>query len=112
MPPPEFVVNPARIDPYKNFKFKVKWDGQYVAGISNVSALTRTTEVISYRTGGDSDIIHKSPGRTAFEPIILERGVTHDPNFEQWVNKVWDYHYAQQMGGQEVSLADFRKDII
>ena len=109
----EFTVNATRVDPYKNFKFRVKWDGSYVAGISKVSALKRTTEVVKHRDGGDPSTSHKSPGRTEYEPITLERGVTHDLAFEQWANKVWDYKNAQaQNATQEVSLADFRKDII
>jgi phage tail-like protein len=105
----EFTVNPRRFDPYKNFKFRVKWDGRYVAGISKVSALKRTTEVVKHREGGDPSSSRKSPGRTEYDPITLERGVTHDPEFEKWANKVWNFGSAL---GREVSLADFRKDII
>ena len=109
----EFTVNATRKDPYKNFKFKLKWDGAYVAGISKVSALKRTTEVVKHREGGDASTSRKSPGRTEYEAITLERGVTHDLAFEQWANKVWDYQNAQaQNADQEVSLADFRKDVI
>jgi phage tail-like protein len=109
----EFTVNTKRVDPYKNFKFRIKWDGAYVAGISKVSALKRTTEVVEHRSGGDSSTSHKSPGRTKYEPITLERGVTHDPEFEKWANKVWNYQNAQaQNATNEVSLADFRKDLI
>src|SRR5262249_5467001 len=102
-------------DPYKNFKFRVKWDQRYVAGVSKVSALKRTTEVVKHRDGGDESSSRKSPGRTEYEAITLERGVTHDTDFEQWANKVWDYKNAQAAGEQrdkEVSLQDFRKDII
>src|SRR5215472_16754045 len=76
----EFTVNPKRFDPYKNFKFRIKWDGRYVAGVSKVSGLRRTTEVIHHREGGDPSTSRKSPGVTEFEPITLERGVTHDLN--------------------------------
>jgi phage tail-like protein len=105
----EFVVNPQRFDPYKNFKFRLRWDGRYVAGISKVSALKRTTEVVKHREGGDPSSSRKSPGRTEFDAITLERGVTHDLNFEAWASKVWQLHAAL---GSEVSLADFRKDVI
>lgn len=105
----EFSVNPQRFDPYKNFKFRVRWDGRVVAGISKVSALKRTTEMVEHRVGGDSSTSRKSPGRTQFEAITLERGVTHDLEFENWANKVWD---VQGGAGAEVSLADFRKDIV
>jgi phage tail-like protein len=104
----EFTVNPTRVDPYKNFKFRVKWDGRYVAGVSKVSPLKRTTDVIQHREGGDPSSSRKSPGRTHFDPVTLERGVTHDPEFEKWANKVWTYGNKL---GTEVSLADFRKDI-
>src|SRR5687768_5275874 len=105
----QFSVNPSRFDPYKNFKFRVKWDGRYVAGISKVSALKRTTEVVKHREGGDPSSTRKSPGRTEFEAITLERGVTHDPEFERWANKVWNFGSGL---GAEVSLRDFRKDVI
>jgi len=105
----EFSVNPRRFDPYKNFKFRVRWDGRYVAGVSKVSALKRTTEVVEHRVGGDPSTSRKSPGRSKFEPITLERGVTHDPEFENWANKIWSFGAGL---GAESSLADFRKDII
>ena len=105
----QFSVNANRFDPYKNFKFRVRWDGRYVAGVSKVSALKRTTEVVKHRDGGNASSSSTSPGRTEYEPITLERGVTHDPEFEQWANKVWNYGSGL---GAETSLADFRKDII
>jgi phage tail-like protein len=109
MPAPEFTVNTERYDPYKNFKFRVMWDGNYVAGVSKVGGLTRKTEVVTHREGGDPSSARSSPGQTSYEPITLERGVTHDEEFEKWANKVWTYGNAP---GQEVSLKDFRKDII
>lgn len=105
----QFPVNTHRHDPYKNFKFRVKWDGRYVAGISHISALRRTTEVVEHRDGGEPGLQRKSPGRTSFDPIRLERGVTHDPEFERWANKVWNLGAG---GGAEASLKDFRKDIL
>ncbi len=110
----QFSVNTHRFDPYKNFKFKVKWDGQYVAGISKVGSLKRTTEVVKHREGGDHSSTRKSPGRTEYEAITLERGVTHDKEFQNWATKVWDYSAKApgNGGGKEVSLKDFRKDII
>jgi phage tail-like protein len=105
----QFSVNPQRFDPYKNFKFRVKWDNQYVAGASKMSALKRTTEPVKHRDGGDPSSSRKSPGKTEYEAITLERGVTHDLAFEQWANKVWNYGAGL---GLEVSLADFRKDLI
>ncbi len=104
-----FTVNSTRFDPYKNFKFKVKWDGRYVAGVSKVSALKRTTEVVEHRDGADPSSSRKSPGRTKYEAITLTRGVTHDLEFEQWANKVWNLGANL---GAEVSLKDFRKDLI
>jgi phage tail-like protein len=106
---PEFSVNPTRHDPYKDFKFRVKWDGQYVAGISKMSALKRTTEVVEHREGGDPSSNRKSPGRSKFDAVTLERGVTHDAAFEDWANKVWKLGAAL---GSESALADFRKDIV
>jgi phage tail-like protein len=102
----QFSVNVRRIDPYKNFKFRVKWDGQVVAGVSKVSALKRSTEVVSHREGGDVSTERLSPGRSKFEPITLERGITFDPEFEEWANLVYTTE-----GDGAVSLANFRKDI-
>jgi phage tail-like protein len=104
----EFTVNPTRYDPYKNYKFRVKWDGKYVAGVSKVSALRRSTDVVEHREGGDPSAMRKSPGLNKFEAITLERGVTHDTAFEDWANKVWKIDSGL---GSEVDLADFRKDI-
>jgi phage tail-like protein len=105
----QFTVNVSRFDPYKNFKFRVKWDGRYVAGISKVSGLQRTTEVVEHREGGDPSTSRKSPGRTSYEAITLERGVTHDTEFERWASKVWNFGSGL---GAESSLKDFRKDVI
>jgi len=105
----QFSVNTQRFDPYKNFKFRVKWDGRYVAGVSKVGSLKRSTELVEHREGGDPSSSRKSPGRTKYEAISLERGVTHDPEFERWANKVWNFGSGL---GSEVSLKDFRKDII
>jgi phage tail-like protein len=105
----EFTVNPLRFDPYKNFKFRIKWDGKYVAGISKMSVLKKATEVVKFREGGDPSSSRKSPGRTEYDAVTLERGVTNDTEFEKWANKVWNYGAGL---GSEVSLKDFRKDII
>ena len=102
---PQFAVNPNRFDPYKNFKFRVVWDGRPVAGVSEISALRRVTEVVVHREGGDPSLQRRSPGLTAYDPIVLRRGVTHDTEFEAWADLVWRLH------GQ-MSLADFRKDIV
>jgi phage tail-like protein len=105
----QFTVNATRFDPYKNFKFKVKWDNKYVAGISKVSGLKRTTEVVKHREGGDPSSSRKSPGRTEYDAITMERGVTHDTDFEAWATKVWGIGTGL---GSEVSLADFRKNLL
>jgi phage tail-like protein len=105
----QFAVNQERFDPYKNFKFRMKWDGVYVAGVSKVSMLKRTTEVVKHREGGDPSSSRKMPGRTEYEPVTIERGVTHDLRFEEWALKTWQFQAGL---GAEVSLKDFRKDII
>jgi len=104
----------TQIDPYKNFKFRVKFEGSsdYVAGVSNVSALERTPEVIKFRDEGDDSASRESPGRTEHETLALEHGLTHDIDFERWANKVWDYNDAQALLTETaVSHEDFRKDI-
>jgi len=105
----QFAVNTHRFDPYKNFKFRIKWDGRFVAGVSKVGALKRSTEVVEHRDGADPSTSRKSPGRTKYEAITLERGVTHDLEFEAWAHKVWPVGAGL---GAEVSLKDFRKDVI
>lgn len=104
----QFTVNPTRRDPYKNFRFLVKWDGRTVAGVSKVSGLKRSTDVIEHRDGGDSSTSRKSKGRSKFDAITLERGITHDLEFEKWANKVLTIGTAL---GSEMSLGDFRKNI-
>jgi phage tail-like protein len=103
----QFSVNANRFDPYKNFKFRVKWDGQYVAGLSKLGGLKRTTEVVKHREGGDPSTSRKSPGKSDFDAITLERGVTHDTAFEDWANLVYNFQ-----GDALMSLKNFRKDII
>jgi phage tail-like protein len=105
--PNGFAVNATRVDPYKNFKFQVMWDGRVVLGISKVGALKRTTEVVKHREGGENSTDHKSPGRTTYEAITLERGITHDLEFEAWANKVHPYS-----GDAAMDLRNFRKDVI
>lgn len=103
-----FPANPTRLDPYKNFKFRLKWDGIYVAGVSKMSALKRTTEVVEHRHGGEMSTSRKSPGRNKYDPITFERGLTQDTNFHHWAGRVWSLGNAL---GSEVSLANFRKDM-
>jgi len=103
----QFNVNTHRFDPYKNFKFRIKWDGRYVAGVSKVSALKRTTEPVTHREGGDPSTARVSPSVVKFDPVTLERGVTHDPEFENWANLVYSTD-----GDAAISLRNFRKDLI
>jgi phage tail-like protein len=101
-----FSVNTHRLDPYKNFKFRVKWDGKYIAAVSTISALRRNTEPIQHRDGGSSSS-RLSPGNTFFEPIIFQRGLSHDTEFEDWANLVYSIS-----GDAAMSLANYKKDII
>ena len=105
----EFTVNALRLDPYKNYRFLVVLDGHTVAGVSKVSGLKRTTEVVKHREGGGPNVSRRSVGRTEYEPITLERGVTHDLDFDAWAYKVLA---VGSNPGAEVSLQDFRKDIV
>lgn len=101
-----FVVNAQRVDPYKNFKFRIVLDGKPVLGVSKCGALKRTTEVVKHRSGGDNSHDHKSPGRSSFEGVSMERGVTHDLEFEKWANKVHNYE-----GDATMDLAGYKKDL-
>jgi phage tail-like protein len=103
----KFTVNTHRFDPYRNFKFRVKVDNQYVAGLSKCSALKRTTEVTEWREAGDPSTSRQLPGKTKYEAVTLEAGVTHDPTFENWANLVHNFQ-----GDAAMSLRNFRKDII
>jgi phage tail-like protein len=101
----QFTVNATRFDPYKAFMFRVKWDGKYVAGVSKMSALKRSTDPVLHREGGDPSHERKSPGKTKYEAVTLERGVTHDHEFELWANLV---HSLES----PISLKNFRKDVV
>ena len=102
-----FNVNTHRRDPYRNFKFRVKWDGKYIPGISRISPLERITEAVVYRDGGDTSSFRSAPGTTSFEPVVLERGLSHDTSFEEWADKIFSVK-----GDSGVSLKDYRKDIM
>ncbi len=103
----QFSINTSRTDPYKNFKFQLVMAGRVVAGVSKISALKRTTEVVSHREGGDVSTPRHSPGATSFEAITMERGITFDRDFEEWANLV----YSTQ-GDAAVSLANYKRDIL
>ena len=103
-----FPANPTRLDPYLNFKYRLKWDGQYIVGISKCSSLKRTTEVVEHREGGDASTSRKSPARVKYDPITLERGLTQDLAFHDWAGLVWNFGAGL---GSQVSLASFRKNI-
>lgn len=101
-----FIKNAKRFDPYKNFKFRLLWDDKPVMGISKVSSLKRTTEVVKHRDGGDNSTDHKSPGRTSYDAVTVERGLTHDPEFEAWANRVHPY-----AGDTSMDLAAYKKNL-
>lgn len=105
----EVTANAGRLDPYKNFKFRVKWDGRYVAGVSRVSGIKRTTEVVTHREGADPSRVRTSPGQTAFEAITLERGLTHDAEFADWALSSSDG--AARLGSDLPFRVD-RKDLV
>jgi phage tail-like protein len=105
----EFTVNTTRLDPYKNYMFRLKWDGKYVAGLSKMSPLKRTTEVVKHREGGEPATSHKAPGRTEYDAITLSRGVTHDTAFEDWANLVFKHGAGL---GSETMLKSMRKDVL
>jgi phage tail-like protein len=101
-----FQKNATRIDPYKNFKFQLKWDGHTVLGVMKAGPLKRTTNVITHRSGGENSVDHKTPGRTTYDGILLERGITWDLGFEAWANKVHAY-----AGDSSMDLVNFRKEL-
>lgn len=101
-----FVKNARRYDPYKNFKFRIIMDDKPVLGVSKAGALKRTTEVVKHRCGGENSVDHKSCGRTTYDGLTLERGVTHDREFEGWANKVHPFS-----GDAGMDLVDYKKDL-
>ncbi len=101
-----FIVNAHRFDPYKNYKFRVIWDGRTVLGVSKAGALKRTTEVVKHRSGGENSTDHKSPGRTTYDPLSMERGITHDPEFEKWANLVHPF-----AGDSAMDLVNYKKEL-
>jgi len=107
---PTANVSASAVNPFLTYNFLVKWDNRYVAAVNKVSGLTKHTQPVEFRAGGQPQTTYKIPGQTAYEPIHLERGITNDVAFEQWANKIWYYPNTGQLG-QEVSLGDFRKDV-
>jgi phage tail-like protein len=103
---PQFSVNTHRFDPYRNFKFKIKWDNEYVAVLNKCSSLKKTTEMTEWREGGDPSTSRKLPGKTTYDAITLEQGITHETAFEEWANLVNNFQ-----GDAAMSLKNFRKDI-
>ena len=95
-----------RFDPYRTFRFKVKWDNQYVAGLSKMGALKRTTEIVEFREAGENIVPRKLPGKSSFADVSLEAGITYDTSFEDWANLVNDF-----ASHRITSLGEFRKNI-
>ena len=110
MPAPQFPANISRFDPYRNYRFRVKWDGNYVAGVSKVTMPKRSTEAVQHRMGGDPSVVRVAPGQSTYDPITLEQGVSHDAAFDEWANKIWNYQNTTGTD-PDVSIEDFRKDI-
>jgi phage tail-like protein len=110
MPAPQFPPNTSRYDPYRNYRFRVKWDGNYVAGVSKVTMPKRSTEAVQHRMGGDPSVVRVTPGQSTYDPITLEQGVSHDAAFDEWANKIWNYQNTTGTD-PDVSIEDFRKDI-
>ena len=108
MPSTSLPTSP--VNPFLTYNFLVKWDNAYVAAVNHVSGLTKRTAVVPFRAGGQPQTTFKIPGQTDYQPIVLSRGITTDPAFEQWANKMWYFPNTSQLGN-EVSLADFRKNI-
>jgi phage tail-like protein len=104
--PTGFTKNAHRVDPYKTYKFRVLWDGKAVLGVSKVGQLHRTTTVVPHRSGGENSTDHKSPGRTQYEGLTMERGITHDLEFEAWANKVHPY-----AGDSAMDLVGYKKEL-
>ncbi|MEM7155271.1 MAG: phage tail protein [Myxococcota bacterium] len=104
------TISTSRVDPFLTYNFQVKWDNNYVAAVSKASGLSRTTDVVPFRSGGQPQSMYKIPGQTDYGALTLEQGVTFDTTFEQWANKVWYYPNTSKFG-QEVSLKDFRKNL-
>ena len=104
--PTGFVKNAHRVDPYKTYKFRVVWDGKPVLGISKCGPLKRTTTVVSHRSGGENGSDHKSPGRTQYDAVTLERGITHDLEFEKWAHLVHPY-----AGDVAMDLVNYKKEL-
>lgn len=105
-----FTAEVLKYDPYRNFKFLIKWDGKYVAGVSRISALTQSVEAIEWRTGGDPSSGQMLPGQTKYEAITLERGKSADPAFVDWMNTVSTWNAR---GGTDAEhTRAFRKDIV
>lgn len=103
MPLPDSASLQGRADPYRDFRFRVKWDGRIVAGVHRISGLRRVAGVVEYRDGGDAGPVHKSPGRIDFEPVTLERAITHDLEFDAWAR--------QSNGADTTALARLRRDV-
>jgi phage tail-like protein len=101
-----FVKNAHRVDPYKTYKFRVLWDGKPVLGVSKVGQLRRTTNVVPHRAGGENSTDHKSPGRTQYDGLTLERGITHDPQFEAWANLI-----HPMAGDVAMDLVRYKKEL-
>lgn len=107
MAAPLFPANAHRYDPYRTFKFQVVIGGQAVAGLSKMTALKKSTEVVDWRYAGDPSHVRKLPGGSKYEPITLEAGLTHDKQFLELANRVNNID-----GDGGMSLLNFRTNVV
>ncbi|OAN36774.1 phage tail protein [Mycolicibacterium iranicum] len=105
--PTGFVKNAHRIDPYRTYNFCVAdANGKLVLGVSKVGPLRRVTNVITHRSGGSNGTDIRTPGRTQYDAVTMERGVTHDLDFAAWANRVHPY-----AGDSAMDLVGYRQDL-
>lgn len=76
-----------RIDPYRNFRFRVEVEGLQQAGFSEVSGFDASIDVIEYREGDMTTTPRKLPGLTKYSNITLKWGVTDSMEMYEWLQE-------------------------
>ena len=99
-------------DLYAHMRYRVRWDGRYVAGVNHVSGLLRGLPGGRRADGQPALPPSVAPTPTHWLPVVLERGLTRDAEFVAWAARQAASPRAQasiQASGQAAALVSGRR---
>ncbi|GDX80766.1 hypothetical protein LBMAG42_25770 [Deltaproteobacteria bacterium] len=101
--------NDARVaDPEGNFIFMLEIEGcdpkLGVAQFREASGLKSTTQVFELEEGGVNHKVHKLPGQSRWDNLVLRYGVSKDTTLLSWRNEVLSDEFGNRRNGSVVMM--------